>query len=612
MFVTVGRNTVLIDPMAFFEADSAQLGAAFIDKTSSFPVSSDKPLVFGTIADLDGDRLLEIVTGPTPNFVSVFEFTSGVPADVTVELGLLGTNGLADAAVEDFDGDLDADIFAVRGENTRELVQVDATTIEATLSPMAAEESFSFVSPGDVTISIYPSWQIPNSTLYIGTTGYQPVVNLVENGWQFTLSSTDVLTHGITAHTPGVDQGHYFGFDPATDTWTVVVSTPASASRNIVVTSTQPISDIATVGFEANGLARPDLYYVNQPGGFIDSTLAAGFTLPSSARGVAAGDFDNDGDVDIYAVSTGAVMNRPNVLWLNDGAGSFVRANSHGAEGSTLGRGDSATMADYDGDGFLDIFVTNGKSKPPFDIDGRYLLFHNLGNNNHWIELDLVGTSSEIQGIGATITVTAGNKSQRRIRGNVNTFRSQHMMRTHFGLGAATLIDQIHIAWPSGIEQILLDVAADQILTVTEPASHTDTDNDGLIDALEISIGTNPLLADTDGDSLSDFDEINYDGNPTSYNAVNDLNPLSRDTDGDGVQDDVDLSPHSDGDLAPLGSPDGAVNAGDYLVMLRIVLGLETATAIELEHGDLYPVGAPDGQIDLSDLLLMLPRIGLQ
>ena len=61
----------------------------------------------------------------------------------------------------------------------------------------------------------------------------------------------------------------------------------------------------------------------------------------------------------------------------------------------------------------------------------------------------------------------------------------------------------------------------------------------------------------------------------------------------------------ADGDVAPLGSPDGAVNAGDYLVMQRIVLGLETATSVELEHGDLYPVGAPDGAIDLSDLLLM-------
>jgi hypothetical protein len=142
-------------------------------------------------------------------------------------------------------------------------------------------------------------------------------------------------------------------------------------------------------------------------------------------------------------------------------------------------------------------------------------------------------------------------------------------------------------------------------------ACDTDDDDDGLDDALEGTIGTNPLLADTDGDNLSDYEEVNYDGNPASYNPVTDLNPLSVDTDGDGVQDDVDLSPHSDGDVAPLGAPDGMVNGGDYLVMVRIVLGQVTATSLELEHGDLYPVGAPDGEINLSDLLLMHPLLGM-
>jgi len=106
---------------------------------------------------------------------------------------------------------------------------------------------------------------------------------------------------------------------------------------------------------------------------------------------------------------------------------------------------------------------------------------------------------------------------------------------------------------------------------------------------------------DTDGDNLGDFDEVNYDGDPASYDPVTDLNPLSTDTDSDGIQDDIDLAPLADGDVAP----DGSVNAGDYLVMLRIVLGLETATSMELDHGDLYPPNAPDGAIDLSDLLLM-------
>ncbi|MCB1688521.1 MAG: metallophosphoesterase family protein [Halioglobus sp.] len=141
-------------------------------------------------------------------------------------------------------------------------------------------------------------------------------------------------------------------------------------------------------------------------------------------------------------------------------------------------------------------------------------------------------------------------------------------------------------------------------------ACDPDDDNDGLSDTLEESIGTNRLLADTDGDGLSDFAEVNYDGDPSAYNPISDLNPLSTDTDGDGISDDVDLSPHGDGDVAPLGAPNGVVNLGDYLVMQRIVTGQIVASTLELEHGDLYPVGAPDGRIDTSDLLQMLALLG--
>jgi thermitase len=136
-----------------------------------------------------------------------------------------------------------------------------------------------------------------------------------------------------------------------------------------------------------------------------------------------------------------------------------------------------------------------------------------------------------------------------------------------------------------------------------------DDDNDGLSDSLEISVGTNPLLADSDGDTLSDFDEFNYDGDPGSYTPGQDLNPLQADSDSDGLRDDTDPIPltfnFNDGDLAPLGAPDGDTNAADLLIGQRIALGLITSTVLELAHGDLYPPGAPDGVINLQDLILL-------
>jgi subtilisin family serine protease len=168
---------------------------------------------------------------------------------------------------------------------------------------------------------------------------------------------------------------------------------------------------------------------------------------------------------------------------------------------------------------------------------------------------------------------------------------------------------------PDGIQEPLLKVCAgnDADGDGLSDSCDSDDDNDGLDDAFEQSIGSNPLLADSDGDGLSDFDEVNHDGDPTAYTPGLDLDPLSGDTDGDGIGDASDPIPltfnYADGDIAPLGSPDGMVNGADYQVALRIVLGFITPGTLELSHGDLYPPGAPDGVIGLPDLLLLLKLV---
>ncbi|MCK5480137.1 MAG: dockerin type I repeat-containing protein, partial [Gammaproteobacteria bacterium] len=135
-----------------------------------------------------------------------------------------------------------------------------------------------------------------------------------------------------------------------------------------------------------------------------------------------------------------------------------------------------------------------------------------------------------------------------------------------------------------------------------------DTDNDGLSDGDEVNIhSTSPVLADTDGDTLSDGDEVNvYTTNPTLV-----------DTDSDGFDDNVEIDAGSDpnsntsipgtasGDI----NGDGVVNTADVVLATRIVLGTLTPTTNQLLRGDTAPVvggvSAPDGVINTGDLVVI-------
>ncbi len=561
LFTTVAKINSAGGPMAFLESSHGPESLLYQDMTDAFPVSSGTPLVVGMMADLDDDRRLEIAAGPTPNFLSVFEFDQSQPADITADLGLLGTNDVVDGVAADFDGDGDLDIYAVRGERPRDLVQTATDKIEATVYPQTSEEGVRFSSDGDVTFAIYPAYQLSSQTIYIGSAGTHPEPQVVAQGYLVTLSAADTASHGIFPHTPGGNYGHYVGYDPDTSTWSLLVSTSGSAQRNLVITSTATIDNVEAVGFTAGAEAREDLYFRNDDGQFVASAPEAGFEVATSARSVVAGDFDNDADIDIYAVSTSAVVNNPNVLYLNDGSGHFTRAVGTGAEGPVDGRGDSVSMADYDNDGFLDLFVSNGKDKAPFYYDGPYVLFRNLGNDNHWLQLDLTGTASEIQGIGAKILLTTATGTQMRLHGNSNNARSQHMTRSHFGLGSASIVDEILIDWPSGRQQKLHAVAADQILAVTEPAAETDSDNDGVFDALDNCLeASNADQLDVDGDGYGNACDADFD-NDCAVNFA-DLALLKQaflgsdpvyDLDGDGAVNFADIAGFKAQFLAPPG-----------------------------------------------------------
>jgi len=224
-----------------------------------------------------------------------------------------------------------------------------------------------------------------------------------------------------------------------------------------------------------NGIKDPgpylvDKFFLNTKNGFIDNTILSGFDVPTACGSVVSGDFDNDMDLDIYSLCTFNSSNQQNILYENNGVGVFsIVHKAGGAEGTNLGIGDTVTTADFDNDGFLDIFLTNGYGPPPHSDDGPSQLFRNLGNNNHWIEIDLIGTRSNHDGIGSRVLVKTGDVIQLREQDAGMHHRSQNHMRIHFGLEQNSVIDNIVIFWPSGLVHEIKQVSADQILRIVEP-----------------------------------------------------------------------------------------------------------------------------------------------
>ena len=140
-------------------------------------------------------------------------------------------------------------------------------------------------------------------------------------------------------------------------------------------------------------------------------------------------------------------------------------------EGTRWGAG--CAFTDYDRDGFVDLLVTTGGSMGrslgmPSD-PGGYQLYRNRPNANHWLEIDLEGTRSNRDGIGARVELVAGGVTQVRIQDGGVHHRGQNHARLHFGLAKNSKVDRITIRWPSGTLQELDNVAVDRVVRIREP-----------------------------------------------------------------------------------------------------------------------------------------------
>ena len=237
---------------------------------------------------------------------------------------------------------------------------------------------------------------------------------------------------------------------------------------------------------------------------FTDVTQEAGVNDSWWSWGTSFFDYDNDGDLDLIATN-GFYMkfiDDRTSLWRNEGGVFTDVSDSVGIVDTAQGRG--LAHLDYDSDGDLDIVIVNNQAQP--------ILYRNdSGNDNDYLRIEVEGTVSNRDGIGAFITVTPDlGDLQRRMVWEVDggsSFLSQNEQIAHFGLGQSDgTVDLVTIEWTSGVVDYLHNISANQTLTVVEaqtvpePPSLVlagDYSGNGTVDAADYTIFRDNLGGDS-------------------------------------------------------------------------------------------------------------------
>ncbi len=440
--------TRMLEPGALYQniGGVTGTGGSFDNITEQAGITTSPTAQFAVWGDVDNDGWLDLFIGARDEGNALYRNNhDGTFTDIAAIAGISTGSKVKAALFADVDMDGWLDLYIARlgmenilyrnnGPNTNGVSFTDITVQSGATDPMISMGAvfFDYDNDGDPDLYLTHDANIPNIL-------YRNNGNLTGMGVTFSDVSSITGTN-IAAMGMGVDVG-----DLNNDGW-----------LDLYITNLGPNALLLNNG---NPTGNGNYFYnIAEQAGVADFGMGWGCSFF---------DYDNDGWQDIYLANDSYFSPFPNLLYRNNGnpspAGNTFTIVSENTPLHSMEGGYGFGCFDANGDGLLDIYLANYGGNV-----GNQLFQNNTQNDNKWLKVKTVGVESNAAGIGARVQLKVGDRLLLDEVSGGSGWASQNSLVLHFGLGQADSIDLLTVRWPSGIIDSFENVAANQLLKVTE------------------------------------------------------------------------------------------------------------------------------------------------